>query len=92
MGGALVDLEAPPGDGEEGWNAPASAGAGRQPGVAAAKAGSGDQQGTGAGAGGPRHPAQRVLGRVLVPRFNSAVFFRVPHWHTVTPLTTDRPR
>lgn len=56
MGGAFVDLEAPP-----------------------AAADSSGEQGL-------------QQGRVLVPRFNTAVFFRVPHYHMVTPLTTDRPR
>jgi Rps23 Pro-64 3,4-dihydroxylase Tpa1-like proline 4-hydroxylase len=62
MGGAFVDLEAPP----------AAA-------AAAAAADSSGEQGL-------------QQGRVLVPRFNTAVFFRVPHYHMVTPLTTDRPR
>jgi hypothetical protein len=33
-----------------------------------------------------------LRGRVYVPRFNSAIFFRVPRYHAVTPLSTDRPR
>ncbi len=79
MGGALVDLEAHPEEGEASWQElerrAAAAGADEQP-----------------GARPPKHPAQRRRGRVLVPHFNTAVFFRVPHWHAVTPLTTDRPR
>ncbi|KAL4418797.1 hypothetical protein ABPG77_010206 [Micractinium sp. CCAP 211/92] len=79
MGGALVDLEAPPEEGEASW---------QEPGGCEAAAGADGQP----GARPPQHPAQRRRGRVLVPHFNTAVFFRVPHWHAVTPLTTDRPR
>ncbi|PSC76917.1 cupin superfamily subfamily [Micractinium conductrix] len=70
-GGALVDLEAPPEEGEE-----------------AAEAGGSD-------AALQRRAARRHSrgqGRLYVPRWNSAVFFRVPRYHAVTPLTTDRPR
>ena len=31
-------------------------------------------------------------GKAYVPLFNSAVFFRVPRYHSVTPLLTDKPR
>ncbi|GFH11343.1 Fe2OG dioxygenase domain-containing protein [Haematococcus lacustris] len=30
--------------------------------------------------------------RTYVPEFNSAIAFRIPRWHAVTPMTTDRPR
>lgn len=30
--------------------------------------------------------------RIHVPQFNSAVLFRVPRYHSVTPVATDRPR
>ncbi|KAJ9509626.1 hypothetical protein QJQ45_011374 [Haematococcus lacustris] len=29
--------------------------------------------------------------RTYVPEFNSAIAFRIPRWHAVTPMTTDRP-
>lgn len=45
-----------------------------------------------AGGGAEQHPAQQKRGRVVVPQFNTAVFFRVPRYHSVTPLRTDRPR
>lgn len=36
--------------------------------------------------GHPQHPP------TLIPRFNSAIAFRVPRYHEVTPLAAPRPR
>lgn len=76
MGGALVDLEADE-EGEEGGDADdgdaAAAAAAARGGAAAAGEGA-DAAG---GGGGVQHPAQRCRGRLYVPQWNSAVFFRV---------------
>ena len=50
------------------------------------------QQGTAATAAGGMAAAAAGAGKAYVPLFNSAVFFRVPRYHSVTPLLTDRPR
>lgn len=76
MGGCLVDLEADP----EPEPAPQAAASGSSGGGGAAQHPA------------AQHPAQQRQGRVYVPEFNTAVFFRVPRYHSVTPLTTTRPR
>ncbi|KAI7835681.1 hypothetical protein COHA_010420 [Chlorella ohadii] len=67
MGGAFVDLEADPEPSSSaGANGAASSGGG------SASSGGGSVQ---------QHPAQQRQGRLYVPEFNSAVFFRVPRYH-----------
>jgi Rps23 Pro-64 3,4-dihydroxylase Tpa1-like proline 4-hydroxylase len=66
MGGAFVDLEADP---EPGPSSNGTAGSG------------GGSSGSGGGGSMVQHPAQQRPGRVYVPEFNSAVFFRVPRYH-----------
>lgn len=69
MGGAFVDLEAGPSEDE----AAAAAGGEAEEGME----GGGGSGAAAGGAGGLQHPAQQARGRLYVPEFNSAVFFRV---------------
>jgi len=88
MGGAFVDLEAP----AEGSEDLVADGEGNGALGTAENGSSGRGAGNAGALAAAQHPQQRAKGSVYVPRWNSAVFFRVPRYHTVTPLRTDRPR